>query len=47
MRQTVFLVLPIRHKTLPEQDPYLCEEYIRMVVLNKIRENYGYDSCRL
>lgn len=35
MRQTIFLVLSIGHRTLPEQDPYLCEEYIRMVVLNK------------
>lgn|GEM_PF-4851568 len=35
MRQSILFVLSIRHKALPEQDPYLCEEYIRMVVLNK------------
>ena len=35
MGQTILLVLSIRHKALPEQDPYLFEEYIRMVVLNK------------
>lgn len=35
MGQTLLLVIPIRHKALPEQNPYLCEEYIRMVVLNK------------
>ena len=35
MRQTILLVLSIRHKALPEQDPYLCEEFFRMVLLNK------------